>query len=113
MALAMKKVLLLLQEECLGEVGVICEKEYPGWQLLARMVTWSPTLVVIVEIPLTEGAREETEMLTELKQKRLIEFSACSPTTEKMPPAPEPQHLMLDRCWYTLANDQPITLLEG
>jgi hypothetical protein len=86
----MKKVLLLLQEECLDEVGVFFEKEYPGGQLLARMVTWSPTLVVIVEIPLTEGAREETEILAELKHKRLIEFSACSPTIEKMPREAEP-----------------------
>jgi len=90
MVLTMKKVLLLLQEECLDEVGVFFEKECPGWQLLARMVTWSPTLVGIVEITLTEGAREETEILAELKQKRLIEFSACSPTIEKMPREAEP-----------------------
>jgi hypothetical protein len=82
--------LLLLQEEYLDEVGLFFEKEYPGWQLLARMVTWPPTLVVVVEIPLTEEAREETEMLAELKQKGLIEFSACSPTTEKMPREAEP-----------------------
>lgn len=31
----------------------------------------------------------------------------------ELPPAPEPQHLMFDRRWYTLANDQPIALLEG
>jgi hypothetical protein len=31
----------------------------------------------------------------------------------ELPPAPEPQHLMFDRRWYMLANDQPIALLEG
>ena len=31
----------------------------------------------------------------------------------ELPLAPEPQHLMFDRHWYTLANDQPIALLEG
>ncbi|HEX6477495.1 MAG TPA: replication-relaxation family protein [Ktedonobacteraceae bacterium] len=31
----------------------------------------------------------------------------------ELPPAPEPQHLMFDRRWCTLANDQPIALLEG
>lgn len=86
----MEKILLLLQEEYLDEVGVLFEKEYPGWQLLARTVTWPPTLVVVVEISLAEGSREETEMLTELKQKRLIEFSTCSPTAEKVPHEAEP-----------------------
>lgn len=86
----MKKVLLLLREECLEEVGVFFEKEYPSWQLLARMVTWPPTLVVVVELPKTVGAQEETEMLAELKQKHLIEFSACSPPTEKGPREAEP-----------------------
>jgi hypothetical protein len=90
MALTMKKVLLLLLEVWLGEVGLFFEKEYPWWQLLARTVTWPPTLVVVVEIPLTEGVREETEVLAELKQKRLIEFAACSPTIEKMPREAEP-----------------------
>lgn len=90
MVLTMKKILLLLREECLDEVGVFFEKEYPGWQWLGRMVTWPPTLVVVVEIPLTEEAREETEMLDELKQNGLIEFSACFPTTEKMPREAEP-----------------------
>ncbi len=90
MALIMKKALLLLQEECLDEVGLVFEKEYPGWQVLARMVTWPPTLVVVVEIPLTEGAREETETLADLKQKRLIQFSTCSPAIEKVPHEAEP-----------------------
>lgn len=90
MALRMTKALLLLQEEYLDEVGLFFEKEYPGWQLLARMVTWPPTLVVVVEIPKTVGAREEAEMLALLQQKCLIEFSACSPTTEKMPRESEP-----------------------
>jgi hypothetical protein len=85
MVLTMKKILLLLREECLDEVGVFFAKEYPGWQLLGRMVTWPPTVVVVIAITLTEGAREETEMLAELKQKRLIEFSACSPPIEKVP----------------------------
>jgi hypothetical protein len=88
--LTRKKILLLLQEECLDEVGVFFEKEYPGWQVLARMVTWPPTLVVAVEIQMTEGAREETEMLAELKQQGLIEFSACSPTTEEVQRKAEP-----------------------
>ncbi len=79
----MKKVLLLFREECQDEVGVFVEKEFPGWQVLGRTVTWPPTLVVVVEIPLTEGAREETEMLAELKQRGLIEFSACLPTKEE------------------------------
>jgi len=86
----MKKALLLLQEECLDEVELIFEKEYPGWQLLARMVTWSPTLVVVVHIPKTVGAREETDTLADLKQKRLIEFYACSPATENVPREAEP-----------------------
>lgn len=86
----MKKVLLLLQEEYLDEVGVFFEKGYPGWQVLARKVTWPPTLVVVVEVPLTGGAREETKILAELKQKGLIEFSACSPTTEEVQRRAEP-----------------------
>ncbi len=86
----MKKVLLLLREECLDEVGGFFEKEYPGWQVLARTMTWPPTLVVVVEITMTEGAREETEMLAELKHKGLIEFSACSPTTEEVQRRAEP-----------------------
>lgn len=85
-----KKVLLLLREEYLDEVGVFFEKEYPGWQVLAQTVTWPPTLVVVVEIPLTEGAREEAEMLAELKQQGLIEFSAYSPTTEEVQRKAEP-----------------------
>jgi len=85
MALIIKKALLLLQEECLDEVGLFFEKEYPGWQLLDRMVTWPPTLVVVVDIPLREGAREETATLADLKQKGLIEFYACSPATERGP----------------------------
>ncbi len=90
MALIMKKALLLLEEECLDEVEVFFEKEYPGWQLLARMVTWPPTLVVVVDIPKTVEAREETETLADLKQKGLIEFYACSPATEKVPRESEP-----------------------
>jgi len=86
----MKKALLLLQEECLDEVGLFFEKEYPGWQLLDQMVTWPPTLVVVVDIPKTVGAREESETLADLKQKRLIEFYACSPATEKAPREAEP-----------------------
>ncbi len=85
MALIIKKALLLLQEECLDEVGLFFEKEYPGWQLLDRMVTWPPTLVVVVDIPLREGAGEETATLADLKQKGLIEFYACSPATERGP----------------------------
>ena len=90
MALIMKKALLLLQEECLDEVGLFFEKEYPGWQLLDRMVTWPPTLVVVVDIPKTVGAREETETLADLRQKGLIEFYACSPATERVPCEAEP-----------------------
>lgn len=90
MALIMMKTLLLLQEECLDEVGVFLEKEYPGWQLLDRMVTWPPTLVVVVDIPRTVGAREETETLDDLKQKHVIEFYACSPAREQAPREAEP-----------------------
>ena len=90
MALFMKKALLLLREECLDEVELIFEKEYPGWQLLNRMATWPPTLVVVVEIPKTLGAREETETLADLKQKGLVEFSACTPATERVPCEAEP-----------------------
>lgn len=82
--------MLLLREEYLDEVGISFEKKYPGWQVLARMVTWPPTLVVVMEIPVGEGAREETGMLAELKQKGLIEFSACSPPLEKMSREAEP-----------------------
>jgi len=90
MTLRMKKALLLLQEECLDEGGVCFEKEYPGWQWLDRMVTWPPTLVIIVALPLRGGARDESEILADLKQKRLIEFSACSPAREKMPREAKP-----------------------
>ncbi len=30
-----------------------------------------------------------------------------------LPQPPEPQHLLFDKRWYTLASDQPIALLEG
>jgi hypothetical protein len=30
-----------------------------------------------------------------------------------LPTSPEPQHLLLEKRWYTLASDQPIALLEG
>ncbi len=90
MTLKMKKALLLLQEECLDEVELLFEKEYPGWQWLARMVTWPPTLVVVVAIPLADGAREETETFADLTQRGLIEFYACSPVTERMPPEAKP-----------------------
>ncbi len=90
MALIMKRALLLLREECLDKVGSFFEKEYPGWKLLDWMVTWPPTLVVVVDIPKTLGAREETETLALLQQKGLIEFYACSPATERVPWEAEP-----------------------
>lgn len=100
--------MLLLQEERLDEVGVFFEKEYPGWQVLAQTVTWPPTLVVVVEIPLIEGVREETEMLAELKRKGLIEFSACSPTTEEVQRKAEP----LDAIWREEATEPYQILYE-
>lgn len=84
MASIMKKVLMLLREEYLREVALIFDKEYPGWQLLNWVVTWPSTLVVVVDIPKTRGAREETETLADLKQKGLVEFYACTPATERV-----------------------------
>jgi hypothetical protein len=84
MALIVKKALLILREECLGDVALIFDKEYPGWQLLNWVVTWPPTLVAVVEITKTMGAREEMETLTDLKHKGLIEFCTCTPATERV-----------------------------
>jgi hypothetical protein len=83
MAPIMKKALLLLREECLGEVALFFDKEYPGWQLLNWVVTWPPTLVVVVDIPKTVGTREEMEMFADLKQKGLVDFYACTSATER------------------------------
>lgn len=88
--MSMKKILLLLDQQCLDHVEEVFEEEYPGCQWLAQMVTWPPLLLGVVEIPLREGASEATETLAELKRQRLIDFSAFAPTTARGGAKPKP-----------------------
>lgn len=75
------KILLLLSQEHLGLVEEVFEEEYPGWRWLARTVTWPPTLLGVVEIPLREGAHDVTEILAEWERTFQIDFAACTPAT--------------------------------
>ncbi|HZU70129.1 MAG TPA: hypothetical protein VFA09_22860 [Ktedonobacteraceae bacterium] len=79
------KILLLLSQEHLGLVEEVFEEEYPGWRWLARTVTWPPTLLGVVEIPLREGARDVTEILAEWKRTYQVDFAALAPAAAGEP----------------------------
>lgn len=80
-----KKILLLLSQEHLGLVEEVFEEEYPSWRWLARTVTWPPTLLGVVEIPLSGGSRDVTEILAEWERTYLVDFAACAPATAGEP----------------------------
>jgi hypothetical protein len=55
------KILLLLSQEHLGLVEEVFEEEYSGWRWLARTVTWPPTFLGVVEIPLRGDTRRDRD----------------------------------------------------
>lgn len=60
-----------------------------------------------------KGIRRVSQMREWTKQELGTDRIAACFLFAELPRVPEPWHLMFERRWYTLVNDEPIALLEG
>ncbi len=60
-----------------------------------------------------KGTRRLSQMREWTKQELGTDRIAACLLFAELPRVPEPRHLVFERRWYTLVNDEPIALLEG